>query len=96
VTSKDSHQDIELVLADDVKVRVPLKPEYDDKGKIKPESLKRDPKDPDKNLPGVKGSEKDLKARQWVSVVLGATREKPPKVLATVVIVVADPPEKSR
>jgi hypothetical protein len=90
VGSKDAHEDLDILLAEDAKVRIPFQPQVDDKGKIKPESIKRDPKDPDRNLPGMKGTPKDLQRKQWVSISLGATRDKPPKYLATLVIVVGE------
>jgi hypothetical protein len=40
----------------------------------------------------LKGSDKDLRERQWVVVALGATRDRPPQFLATAVLVVAEKP----
>ena len=95
VTVKDSHTDVEIMLAEDAKIRTPFKPEYDDKTKkVKPESVKPDPNDPDRKLGGMAGFGKDLQKGQWVAVTLGATRDKPPMVLATVVQVVSEPAEK--
>jgi hypothetical protein len=79
--------DLELPLVEDVKIRVPYKPELDDKGRPKPPP-KKDPKDPDRNLPGVKGSTADLHKGVWVTVTLAQTRERQPKTMATLVIVV--------
>jgi hypothetical protein len=90
VNLKDANTDVDVTLAEDAKIRIPLKPEVDDKGKVKPESLKPDPKDPDRRLGGAKGTEKDLGKGQWVLLDLGATREKPPRILATAVRVVAE------
>lgn len=83
---KDNPDDLEITLAEDVKIRVPPRPELDDKGRPKP--LKKDPKDPDRNLPGVRGTTSDLQKGVWVSVALAQTREKQPKTLATLVVVV--------
>jgi hypothetical protein len=92
---KDTHTDIDIMLADEAKVRLPFKPEYDDQTKkLKPESIRPDPNDPDRKLCGLKGSEKDLKNRDWVLVTLGTTRDKPPMILATVIQVVSEPAEK--
>ena len=96
VSMKDSYFDIDMMLAEDAKIRTPFKPEYDDQTKkLKPESVRPDPNDPDRKLGGLKGSEQDLKNRDWVVVTLGTTRDKPPMVLATVVQVVSEPPEKA-
>jgi hypothetical protein len=92
VTVKDSHTDVEISLADDPKVRIPFKPEIDETTKkVKPESVRPDPNDPDRKLGGLAGFGKDLQPKQWVLVTLGATRDNPPQYLATVVQVVSDP-----
>jgi hypothetical protein len=76
-------------MADDAKVRVPFKPEIDEKTKrVKPESIRPDPTDPDRGLGGLKGAESDLQTRQWVVVALGRTTDKPPQFKATAVLVV--------
>lgn len=84
--------DLDIMLADDVKVRIPYKPERDEKGKIKP--FKPDPDDRDRHLGGIKGSESDLARRQFVTVHLGLTTSDPrnPRIVATAVIVVNDVP----
>jgi hypothetical protein len=88
VDVRDVHTDIEVTLAEDVKVRVPFVPERDPKtGRPKSLFPKKDPNDPDRNLPGVKGSIEDLRENQWVVVTLGRTRDKPPQTFATVVVV---------
>jgi hypothetical protein len=70
---------------------VPFKPELDEKTKrVKPESVRPDPSDPDRKLGGLKGSEKDLRTHQWVAVALGRTADKPPKFKATAVLVVVE------
>jgi hypothetical protein len=76
-----------VLIATDVKVRVPAEPEFDSKGKLKP--FKPDPSDPDRKLGGVKGSKDDLKEGQPAVVTLGKLPNK--KLVATVVVVL---PEK--
>jgi hypothetical protein len=88
---KDEKQELEITLADEVKVRVPPKIEFDEKtGRPKRLVLKKDPKDPDRNLPGVKGSPDELTKDLWVSVNLGRTREKTPRIVATMVVVLGE------
>lgn len=82
----DNASDLELTLADDVKIRVPLKPEFDDKGRPKPPPRK-DPKDPDRNLPGVRGSTSDLTKGAHLTISVSQTREKQPKTVATLILV---------
>ncbi|HMP04446.1 MAG TPA: hypothetical protein PKC45_18295 [Gemmatales bacterium] len=50
--------DMDLVLADDVKVRLPAKPEYDEKGR--PKKAKPDPEDKGSNRGGSKGGDSGL------------------------------------
>jgi hypothetical protein len=85
-------QDIDILLADDVKVRMPIKYERDEKGKVKP--IKPDPDDHDRHYGGVKGTESDLARRQIVTVHLGMTTSDPrnQRIVATVVIVLKDVP----
>jgi hypothetical protein len=88
---KDEKQELEITLADEVKVRVPPKIEFDEKtGRPKRPVVKKDPKDPDRNLPGVKGTPDELTQDLWVSVSLGKTREKTPRVVATMVLVLGE------
>lgn len=83
------HQDFEIALTDDVKVRQPPKPELDAKGRPKP--FKPDPKeDPDYKLGGIKGTPGDLRAEGWAGVVLGRTREG--KIVGTLVYWFGDMP----
>ena|SRR5258708_16486724 len=76
-----------VIIASDVKVRVPAEPEFDSKGKLKP--FKPDPSDPDRKLGGVKGSKNDLRDGQQVVLTLGKLPNK--KLVATVIVVL---PEK--
>ncbi len=82
----ERQDDTEITLADDVRIRVPFKPELDDKGRPKAPP-KKDPKDPDRNLPGVKGSTSDLTKGAHVTITLAQTRERQPKTLATLILV---------
>lgn len=84
--------DLDIMLADDVKVRIPIKLERDEKGKVKP--YKPDPDDRDRHLGGMKGSEADLARRQIVTVHLGLTTSDPrnQRIVAMAVIVVQDVP----
>ena len=91
MTYKNTYTDLEISLVENAKIRIPFKPEMDEKTKrIKPESVRPDPKDPDRRLGGIKGTESDLKEKQWIVVALGATREKPVQFRATALLVVAD------
>lgn len=93
MTYKDTYTDFEILLADEAKVRVPFKPEFDPKTKrVKPDSIRPDLNDPDRKLGGLKGSEKDLNDKQWVVVGLGRTTDRPPQFKATAVLVVAEKP----
>jgi hypothetical protein len=95
VSFKDSHTDVDIMLAEDPKVRIPFRPEIDEKTKkVKPESVRPDPNDPDRKLGGLAGFGKDLQRGQWVLVTLGATRDKPPQYQAMVVQVVSEPQQK--
>ena len=76
-----------ILIATDVKVRLPAEPEFDSKGKLKP--FKPDPNDPDRKLGGVKGTRDDLRDGQQVVLTLGKLPNK--KLVATVVVVL---PEK--
>jgi hypothetical protein len=76
-----------ILIATDVKVRLPAEPEFDSKGKLKP--FKPDPSDPDRKLGGVKGSRDDLRDGQQVVLTLGKLPNK--KLVATVIVVL---PEK--
>jgi hypothetical protein len=77
-----------IILAEDVKVRMPAEVEFDRKGKPKPP--KRDPNDPDSKYGGVKGSKDDLRDGQHVQVKLGKYRK---KLVATIIVVL---PEKAK
>ena len=57
---------------------------------MKPDSVRPDSNDPDRKLGGLKGTERDLKSKQWVVVALGRTNDKPPQFKATAIAVVAE------
>jgi len=79
-------QTLDVLIAIDAKIRLPAELEFDEKGKPKP--FKRDPSDPDRNLPGVKGTKADLHDGQNVIVTIGRLPNK--KLVATRIYVVAD------
>jgi hypothetical protein len=76
---------VHLPMADDVKVRVLSRLEFDEKGK--PKQPKPDPDDPDRKYGGVKGDRSDLHDGQAATVMLGKL---PDKRLVATVIIVAD------
>jgi hypothetical protein len=87
-----TNQDFDVILADDCKVRLPVKQEFDEKGKPKP-MPKVDPKeDPDyKTLGGSKGEASDLARGQIVTVAFGQSMDpKNPQVVATMIRVERD------
>ncbi|HEV3116698.1 MAG TPA: hypothetical protein VGY58_06570 [Gemmataceae bacterium] len=75
----------DIIIADDVKVRVPAEREFDSKGKPKP--FKPDPNDPDRKYGGVKGSKNDLREGQRVAVKLGKYKK---KLVATIIVVLPE------
>jgi|GEM_PF-3537760 len=75
----------DIIIADDVKVRVPAEREFDSKGKPKP--FKPDPNDPDRKYGGVKGSKNDLREGQRVLVKLGKYKK---KLVATIIVVLPE------
>jgi hypothetical protein len=95
----ERHQEIDYILAEDVKVRLPPPAPYqvDDKGKPVFKPFKPDPKsDPDYRLGGVKGEVKDLTSGMMVTlelkraIVPGKPINQAP-IYATVVKVIANP-----
>jgi hypothetical protein len=86
VNERTVETDLDVTMIEGVKVRLPIKPELDSKGRLKPPP-KKDPKDPDRNLPGTKGTVKDLNEGQWITVTLAATKEKQPKLMAVMILV---------
>ena len=75
----------DIIIADDVKVRVPAEREFDSKGKPKP--FKPDPNDPDRKYGGAKGSKNDLREGQRVVVKLGKYKK---KLVATIIVVLPE------
>ncbi len=85
-------EDIDIALADEAKIRIPFRPELDEKGRPKPGGNKRDPKDRDNNLGGMKGEPGDLAKDQMVTVTLGrSSNPKNPQVVGIIVLVQQDP-----
>ena len=72
----------DVLIAEDVKVRLPAEQEFDSKGKPKPS--KPDPNDPDRKLGGTKGSKDDLREGQQVVVKIGKHNK---KLVATVILI---------
>lgn len=92
-TTRIEYTEYEITLAENVKIRVPPKPETDENGRVKPARFKKDPTDPDQRLfPGThKGEATDLTRGMMVAVALGATKNaKNPEIFGTVVIVVSE------
>jgi hypothetical protein len=66
-TKEQSHKDtIDIQVHDDVKVRLPVDIEFDDKGR--PKRPKKDPSDKDSKLGGIKGAREDLANNQELEV----------------------------
>ena len=76
----------EVLIAEDAKIRFPAELQFDDKGKPKP--FRKDPSDPDRSMPGVRGTKENLRDGQNVIVTIGKLPNK--KLVATVILVVAD------
>jgi hypothetical protein len=91
ITLKRTHQDVWIAVADNARLRVLPKPEYDDKGM--PKRFKPDPNDPDRKYGGVKGSIEDLKPEEWVVVNLKRNR-KATKFLGNIIIVLGQEEKK--
>jgi hypothetical protein len=77
-----------ILIPEDLKVRVPYEPEFDEKGK--PKKFKPDPTDKDRRLGGVKGSVGDLHDGQSVVVQIGTLKSDKKKLVALVVVVVQE------
>jgi hypothetical protein len=69
ITLRSFVREVPVTLTETAKVRVLPKPEKDEKGRLKP--FKPDPKDPDRNLGGVKGKPEDIKQDVWLVAQLG-------------------------
>ncbi|CAN5551689.1 hypothetical protein BH10PLA2_BH10PLA2_17700 [soil metagenome] len=80
-------QTLEILINDDVKVRVPPTIEFDDKGK--PKRPKKDPSDKDSKLGGKKGAREDLASNQDIEVSISRLPNR--KLIATVVKVLKKP-----
>jgi hypothetical protein len=84
---KTVKQTVDILLNDDVKVRMPVDVEFDDKGR--PKKVKKDPNDKDSRLGGVKGAREDLAHNQEIVVTVGQLPNH--KLVATVVKVIKKP-----
>jgi hypothetical protein len=78
-------RNLDILLAEDVIVRLPAEREFDEKGRLKPP--KKDPSDKDRKYGGIKGSKDDLKDGQGVVVKLGKYKQ---KLVATVIVVMEE------
>ena len=83
VTVGKYKQTVDIVINDDVKVRMPFDLDFDDKGK--PKRPKKDPNDKDSRLGGGRARE-DLANGQEIVVTVGALAQQ--KLIATIVKVV--------
>jgi hypothetical protein len=77
-----------ILIPEDIKVRVPYEPEFDEKGK--PKKYKPDPSDKDRKLGGVKGSVGDLQEGASVALQLGKLKSDKKKLVALIAIVVQE------
>jgi hypothetical protein len=84
VTIGKYKETIDIVIDDDVKVRMPVDVEFDDKGR--PKRPKKDPNDKDSRLGGVKGAREDLANGQDIVVTVGQLPNR--KLIATIIKVV--------
>lgn len=80
-------QIVEIQINDDVKIRVPMGIEFDDKGR--PKKPKKDPADKDNKLGGAKGARDDLANNQEIEVNISRLPNR--KLIATVVKVLKKP-----
>ncbi len=85
VKTKKEKFDVDVTLAEDAKIRLPIDPDDKDGKKSA-----KDSKEPDAKLPGRPGSPDDLKKHQTVQVVFGQNKDKPPRLYGVVVLVVKD------
>ncbi len=81
VTVGKYKQTYDIQLNDDVKVRMPMGVEFDERGK--PKRMKKDPNDKDNKLGGVKGAREDLTNNQDIQVNVSRLPNR--KLIATVV-----------
>src|SRR4029077_13719900 len=89
IKSKKERVDVDVRLAEDAKIRLPIdRDEQDAKKAAKDKDIKA--KDKDSNLPGKPGAPADLKKYQTVTVTFAQTKEAQPRVYGTLVLVVKD------
>lgn len=74
-------QTVDIQVHDDVKVRLPVDLEFDDKGR--PKRMKKDPNDKDSKLGGVKGAREDLANNQELEVYVSRLPNR--KLVATTI-----------
>jgi hypothetical protein len=78
---------VDLLIAEDAKVRLPAEQQFDEKGK--PKRSKPDYSDPDRRLGGMKGAIEDLREGQAVIVSLGRVINKK-QLVATIILVLPE------
>jgi hypothetical protein len=84
VDVRGKKQELELVIAEDAKIRMPVVLDYDEKGRPKP--IKRDKSDTDSKLGGIKGKKEDLAEGQMAEVGIGkVTKKKKDTLVATII-----------
>lgn len=93
IKSKKEKVTVDVRLAEDAKVRLPIdRDEEDAKKANKDKDKEKDtkPKDKDANLSGKAGAPADLKKYQIVTVTFGQTKEAQPRIYGTLVLVVKE------
>lgn len=91
IIPREVKQEYEVPISPELtKIRIPPKPEVDEKGKVvKKPQLQRDKKDPEYGLPGVKGEVTDLNRGQIIRVSLGQMKDpNDPKKMVIVTMMV--------
>jgi hypothetical protein len=99
IVPREVKQEYEVPVTELTKIRIPPKPEVDEKGKVIPPktTLKRDKNDPEYGLPGEKGEITDLNRGQFLRVHLGQMKDpadpkgKKMVIVATMVEMLLDP-----
>ena len=81
-TTEQTHKDtVDIQVRDDVKVRLPVDIEFDEKGR--PKKMKKDPTDKDSRLGGIKGAREDLAKNQELEVYVSRLPNR--KLVATTI-----------
>jgi hypothetical protein len=84
VDVRGKKQELELIIAEDAKIRLPAMQDFDEKGRPKP--IKKDKSDTDSRLGGIKGKKEDLAEGQMATVTIGKwTKKKKDNLVATII-----------